>query len=266
VPCDVAYVSQANAFVAEVERRWGGVDVLINNAGVITVGPEETMTLEDYHEALGTNFWGALHLIRAVLPGMRRKKAGRIVNVASIGGKVSIPHLLPYSASKFALVGLSEGLRAELAPAGIVVTTACPGLMRTGSPRNATFKGHHRAEYAWFSASDSLPLLSMNARAAARQILDASAHGDGEIVLSLPAKVATLLHDLAPGWTADLLGLVQRFLPGPGGRGTEGTPGRESESAVSPSLLTRLGDEAAARNNEIAPEERAPGALVSPGR
>ena len=76
-----------------------------------------------------------------------------------------MPHLLPYSASKFALVGFSEGLRAELAKDGIRVTTVCPGLMRTGSPPNAAFKGRHREEYAWFALSDALPILSISAEA-----------------------------------------------------------------------------------------------------
>ena len=157
VPCDVTRQDQVQAAVNAVLARWGRIDVLINNAGTIAVGPVETMTLEDYEEAMRTHFWGPLYMILAVLPGMRQRREGRIVNVSSIGGKVSVPHLVPYSASKFALVGLSEGLHAELAKDGIVVTTVCPGLMRTGSPRNATFKGQNRAEYAWFAVSDSLP-------------------------------------------------------------------------------------------------------------
>src|SRR6185437_12103861 len=100
-----------------------------------------------------------------------QRRAGRIVNVSSIGGKVSVPHLLPYAASKFALVGLSEGMTAELAKDGIRVTTVIPGLMRTGSPRNAFFKGKNEAEYAWFKLGDSLPGLSTSAEHAARRIV-----------------------------------------------------------------------------------------------
>jgi hypothetical protein len=192
----------------------------------------------------------------AVLPGMRRRREGRIVNVTSIGGKVSIPHLLPYTASKFALVGLSEGLRSELAKDGIVVTTVCPGLMRTGSHKNALFKGRHRSEFAWFSISDSLPGLSMNADNAARQILDACERGLGEVVLSLPAKAAVLFHDLFPGITADLLGLVNRLLPAPGGIGKAVATGKDSESSLSPSWLTVLSDRAALMNNELGSDGR----------
>ena len=256
IPCDVTDRDAVNGMVAHVVAELGDLDVLVNNAGTIVVGPLEVLTHDDFEDAMRTNFWGPLHTILAVLPEMRRHRSGRIVNIASIGGKLAVPHLAPYSASKFALVGLSEGLRAELIGAGIIVTTVCPGLMRTGSPRNATFKGHHRAEYAWFSISDALPIASMDATRAARQILAACKRGDAEIVLSIPAKLARVTHALFPRPIAGLLGLVNRLLPGPGGIGTRGARGADSESAISPSVLTALGDRAAARNNELGPGER----------
>jgi NAD(P)-dependent dehydrogenase (short-subunit alcohol dehydrogenase family) len=148
VPCDVTWRGEVELMVDSVREHFGRIDVLVNNAGVIGVGPIEEMTLADYEEATRTRFWGPLYMALAVLPLMRRQGWGRILNVTSIGGKVAVPHLLPYAASKFALVGFSEGLRAELAKVGIRVTAAVTGLMRTGSPRNATFKGHHRLEYA----------------------------------------------------------------------------------------------------------------------
>jgi short-subunit dehydrogenase len=246
-----------------VHRDYGPIDVLINNAGIIEVGPLETMTLEDFHQAMATNFWASVHTILAVLPRMRKRRQGRIVNITSIGGKISIPHLLPYSASKFALVGLSEGMRSELAHEGIVVTTICPGLMRTGSPRNATFKGQHRKEYTWFALGDALPGPSMSAERAARQILDACRYGKAEVVLSLPAKAAVTFHGLFPGVTTDLLGYVNRLLPGPGGIGEESAQGYESESALAPSLITRLSDRAARRNNELLSRSLKPEESVS---
>src|SRR5262249_18835983 len=156
--------------VAAVEARFGRLDILINNAGTITVGPLDTMTPDDFEDALATHVRGPPHATLAALRGRRERGSGRIVNIASLGGKVSMPHLLPYCTSKFALVGLSEGLRAELGRQGIRVTTVCPSLMRTGSARHALFKGRHRAEYTWFSVSDATPGLSMNADAAAREI------------------------------------------------------------------------------------------------
>ena len=250
IPCDVTRRDEVEAAVAAARRRFGPVEVLINNAGIIGVGPLEVQTVEDFELAMNVHFWGPLYTTLAVLPEMRERRQGRIVNISSIGGKISVPHLLPYSASKFALVGLSEGLRAELAKDGIRVTTVCPGLMRTGSPRNALFTGQHRAEYTWFTLSDSLPGTSISADRAARQILDACRRGDAELIISLPAVAAATFHGVFPGLTADLLGKVNRLLPAAGGIGTRTLPGSESETPLTRSWLTGLTKQAAATNNE----------------
>jgi short-subunit dehydrogenase len=187
----------------------------------------------------------------AVLPSFQRRRQGRIVNISSIGGKIGIPHLVPYSVGKFALTGFSEALRSELLKDNISVTTVCPGLMRTGSPRNASFKGNNEAEYAWFSISDALPVISMSANRAARQIVNACLCGDAEVVLSLPAKVAVKLHGLFPGITTDVLGLINVLLPPPGGIGDDVRTGRQSSSSVSPSWITTLNERAAQQNNQV---------------
>lgn len=234
IGCDVAVREDVERLIDAVFGHWQKIDVLINNAGTIQVGPVEVMTIGDYRSAMDTHYWGPLYAILGVLPSMRRNGGGRIVNIASIGGKISVPHLLPYSASKFALVGLSQGLCSELAREGIVVTTVCPGLMRIGSPRNALFKGRHRAEYTWFSLSDSIPGASMSAERAARQIIRACRHGHADLVLSLPAAVAARVHGLAPGFVARALGWVNRMLPGAGGIGTRSARGFESQSRAFP--------------------------------
>lgn len=249
--CDATDRGQVERTVARVRERFGAIDVLINNAGTIQVGPMEVMTDEDYEEAMRTHFWAPYYATQAVLPEMRARRSGRIVNISSIGGKIAIPHLLPYSASKFALVGFSEGMRAELLKDGVYVTTVCPGLIRTGSPRNAMFKGQHKKEYAWFSISDSLPGASMSADRAAAQIIEALRHGDADLVTSVPAKVMAAFHGLFPGATADLMGLCNRVLPRPGGIGTGRAAGRDSQSALSPSPLTALTEKAARANNEM---------------
>jgi NAD(P)-dependent dehydrogenase (short-subunit alcohol dehydrogenase family) len=257
VPCDVSDRAGVMAMVNQVSQQLGPIDALVNNAGTIVVGPVDAMTIDDFRKAMDTNFWGPLHVTLAVLPQMRARRSGRIVNVASIGGKISVPHLLPYSASKFALVGLSEGLRAELRDEGILVSTICPGLMRTGSPRHAWFKGRHREEYAWFSVSDSLPGLSMAAERAARQVVQALRWGRAERVLSLPAKVGATVHALAPGATSELLALIDRWLPAAHEPTTlNAAKGEASTSEWSPSWLTRLGDEAARRHNQMADSAR----------
>lgn len=249
---DVRRRYEAERAIAMIVERYGAVDVLINNAGIIKVGPMDHMQLSDYEDAMNTHFWGPLYMIRAALPFMRRQGAGRIVNISSIGGAIAVPHMVPYSASKFALAGLSEGLRAELALEGILVTTVYPGLMRTGSPVNAMFKGQRPQEYAWFAISDSLPLASINAERAAKQIIEACRRADAELVITRQARLAILARHLAPEVFADATALMNRLLPGPALAGGDAArPGRESESEWAPSKLTKPTYEAAERNNEL---------------
>lgn len=250
VAADVTDSGSVDHLIESVRQRFGPIDVLVNNAGVIEVGPAVTMAVSDYEEAMDTNFWGMLYPTLALLPEMRARKSGRIVNITSIGGKLGIPHLLPYSASKFAAVGFSQGLRAELAGDGIKVVTVCPGLMRTGSPRNAIFRGQHRAEYAWFSISDALPGLSISAESAARRIISACRRGSAEVLFPMPARVAAVVNAVAPGLTTSVLSAVGRLLPGEGGTGGR-RKGEESQSRLSPSWLSRLGDRAAKKYNQI---------------
>lgn len=258
IAADVTDPAAVQDMMDVVRQRYGRVDVLVNNAGVIEVGPAVTMSLADYEEAMATNFWGMLHPTLAVLPDMRRRRSGRIVNITSIGGKLGIPHLLPYSASKFAAVGFSQGLRAEVASDGIKVVTVCPGLMRTGSPRNAIFRGQHRSEYAWFSISDALPGLSISAEKAARRIVAACRRGDAEVLFPLPAKVAAVVNAMAPGLMAAVLSTVDRLLPDADGGNGGRRKGADSQSWLSPSWLSRPGDRAARKYNQIAPDEGAP--------
>ncbi len=252
IETDVTMREEAYNAVAHIHRTFGAVDILVNNAGTIAVGPLESMTIDDFRNSLNTHFWGPYFATMAVLPEMRERQKGRIVNISSIGGKISVPHLVPYSAGKFALTGFSEGLRAELRKDNILVTTVCPGLMRTGSPRNALFKGNNQAEYAWFSISDGLPGLSMSVESAARKIVKACVRGESEVVLSLPAKLAVMVHGLFPGLTSDALSFVHRILPSAPAAENVPKTGKESSSEVSPSWLTTLNERAAERNNQIA--------------
>ena len=180
LPVDVSDREAVATLVEQVTGRFGPTDVLVTNAGVIEVGPAETMALADFEEAMDVNFWGTVYPTLAVLPAMRERGDGRIVNITSIGARLGVPHLLPYSASKFAALGFSQGLRAEVRRDGVRVTAVVPGLMRTGSPRNATFRGKHRAEYAWFSIADSFPGITVGVEDAARRILDGVRRGDAE--------------------------------------------------------------------------------------
>lgn len=250
VPCDVAHRDQVEAWVERTRTELGRPDILVNNASVIQTGPLEAITIEDFEAAMAANFWGTVYATYAVLPDMRERHDGRIVNITSIGGKVAVPHLLPYDAAKFAAVGFSEGLRAELAKDGVRVSTIVPGLMRTGSPPNAFFKGNHAAEYTWFSLGDATPLTAMSAERAARRIVRAARRGEAEVTLTWQARLLRLTHDLFPGTTTDLLGLVNRILPGNQPGGNEAIRGMKLATAASPSPLTTLMNRAARQNNE----------------
>lgn len=249
--CDMASREEVDSLTHNLLADGELPDVLINNAGIISMAPVEATNFEDYDVAMRTHFFGPLTLIQGLLPALRRRGEGRIVNIGSIGGLISVPHLLPYCTSKFALVGYSQGLHHELAKDGIIVTTICPGLMLTGSPRKAVFKGDHCSEYAWFKISGSLPVVSMNAERAARQIVSACREGLPMAVLGAPASIVAKLAGLWPNVMAHLLATANSLLPrwdqGPTSRKFRGA---ESETAISKGWWTSLTDKAAERNNE----------------
>jgi NAD(P)-dependent dehydrogenase (short-subunit alcohol dehydrogenase family) len=249
--CDVADRVDVERFLADVMRRYGGVDLLVNNAGTMKVGPVGTMTIADFEDAMRVNFWGVVHPTQAVLPIMRAKGGGRVVTITSIGGKISVPHLLPYNCAKFAALAFSQGLRAELASDGITVVTVVPGLMRTGSYLNASFKGDAAAESTWFALGATLPGVSMDAGRAARQIVRAAKRGTPEVTLSVPAWLLVRLHALFPGLTATLLRLVNDLvLPAPDGDTQNVVRGRDALSrdpSAVVNALTTLGRVAADR-------------------
>jgi NAD(P)-dependent dehydrogenase (short-subunit alcohol dehydrogenase family) len=249
IPCDVGDRAQVENFVAEVEDALGPIDVLINNAGVIAVGPWQTQTIDDFREMMDIQFWGVVHATLAVLPSMVDRGGGRIANITSIGGKVSVPWLLPYNSAKFAAVGFSEGLRAELAGTGVKVTTVVPGLMRTGSFLAAYFKGDKPTlEYSLFAPLSGTPATTVSAERAARRIITALRRGDPEITLGLHAKLAARANGVLPGTVQTALALVARALPEV--RGTDRLRGSEIDSAVDDLPLTAPGRRAAERLNQ----------------
>lgn len=247
---DVTNHDEVRAMIRDVIRRYGTVDVLVNNAGIIQVGPQHLMTIEDYQLAMQTNFWAQLYAMLAVIPHFIDRGGGRIVNITSIGGKIALPHLLPYTASKFAAVGLSEGMHAALRRHNIIVTTVVPNLMRTGSPLNADIKGEYEKEYAWFKHVDSNPVLSQHPDRTARRIIEAIEYGEAEVTLSLTGKLASVVKGFAPGWLSVMMSLVNRILPEGATGDTTSRKGWQAESDLSHGPVTDLTDKAAARNNE----------------
>jgi NAD(P)-dependent dehydrogenase (short-subunit alcohol dehydrogenase family) len=250
IECDLLDAGQIQSAVRQIIDRFGKIDILINNAGIIEVGPLDNMTSEDFEGAMRLHFWAPFELISQVVPEMRIWGGGRIVNISSIGGKMAVPHLASYSASKFALTGLSDAVRAELARDNIHVTTVAPGMMRTGSHVNAKFKGRHDNEFAWFAASAGAPLISMNADRAARKILSACRRGQPSLTLTFAARAAILGNALFPNLTGYLMKFVNRLLPGAGGEeGNKSLAGTQLPR-LTPKWLTHLADGATKKNNE----------------
>jgi short-subunit dehydrogenase len=204
VAADLAKPAECQRLVDETIAHFGRIDVLVNNAGVIEVGPVEVQTLEIFEQTMQVNFFAALYTTWAALPHMRRQtplagsRRAAIVNIASIGGKIAVPHMLPYSAAKFALVGFSEGLHAELRGKGIRVTTVCPGLMRTGGEDHAKFVGDIEAEKRWFMLAAKTPGVAVTPEYAANRVYTAVQNGRAEITISPQAFLAARFGGLFP--------------------------------------------------------------------
>ena len=258
VACDVTDEATPQLLIDTAVQRYGRLDILVSNAGVIQVGPVQAAQIGHYEMAMNTMALAPARLALTALPLMRRQGHGRIVTIGSIGGKISVPHLLPYSTAKFAAVGFSEGLRAELGRGPVTVTTVVPGLMRTGSHLQARFTGQPSKEFTWFSLGASLPLVSMDAERAARQIIAAVRQRRAEIILTPAGQLVSRAAGIVPGLTSEILHLVQRLaLPAPSGEPgspvadeAEGHDLRPAMGKKTFDRLTTLGQAAASRFNE----------------
>jgi NAD(P)-dependent dehydrogenase (short-subunit alcohol dehydrogenase family) len=213
IQCDLLDRAQIGSAVRQTIDRFRKIDILVNNAGIIEVGPLEHMSREDFERSMQLHFWAPFELVMQIVPQMRANGGGRIVNISSIGGKIAMPHMAPYSPSKFALTGFSDAIRAELSRDNIYVTTVTPGMIRTGSQVHARFKGDHAAEYKWFELSSKLPLASISAERAARKILAACRRGRPSLIMPWPTYFIIAANALFPNLTGHVMKLVNNRLP-----------------------------------------------------
>jgi NAD(P)-dependent dehydrogenase (short-subunit alcohol dehydrogenase family) len=211
--CDLRSEEQTLEFFRDVERELGPVDILVANAASILVAPIETLSPADFDSAMREIFGTATRAVLTALPGMQARGSGTIALITSIGGKVGVPHLAPYSAAKFAAVGFAEALGAEVSKDGVRILNVVPGLMRTGSHAHATFRGKPERELGWFGVGAVTPLLSIDAERAARRVVRAIIDGDRHLTLTPAARLATALHDFMPGVWFTLSALAGRLLP-----------------------------------------------------
>jgi short-subunit dehydrogenase len=253
IACDLTDETALSRMVEEARRLFGRIDILINDAGAISVGPIEAFSEADFKRAMDLMFWAGFRTTMALLPDFLSSGDADIVNITSIGGKIPMPHLLPYATAKFAMTGFSEGLSAEIRNRGVHILTVTPGLMRTGAHLQAEFAGNQRKEYQWFAAGASIPGFSMQISRAARQIVNALIDRKKEIVLTVAARSAARVFGSFPGPALKLLESVNNYiLPGPSNDSTRRS-GKELHSSQSAALrgVTIFGTRAAKAQNQF---------------
>jgi NAD(P)-dependent dehydrogenase (short-subunit alcohol dehydrogenase family) len=222
IAADLSIPADCARLISETLARFGRIDVLVNNAGIIEVGPAEIQPIEAFERAMQINFFGAFYTTWAALPHLQTQqpltgsRRAAIVNISSIGGKMAVPHMLPYTTAKFALVGFSEGLHAEMRSRDILVTTVCPGLMRTGGENHAQFIGNVEAEKRWFMFAAKTPGVATTAEHAANKIFRAVELNRAEITITPQAWLAARAAGLFPETLQFANALINRFvLPKP---------------------------------------------------
>lgn len=201
VPTDVTQPEQVAAMAEQALDHFDTIDVLVNSAGVCLTGAIEHTTLTDWHRIVDTNFWGCVHTIQALLPHFLKCQSGTIVNVGSFGGKMPLPLMAAYSASKYAVTGLTESLRIELAPKGIHVCAVHPGMINSSFLERATFRAETPQDaeqlrqqmasllnHGWVSQPEEV----------AQTIWQMVENRKAEVVVG-PAAIATECYRLMPG-------------------------------------------------------------------
>jgi NADP-dependent 3-hydroxy acid dehydrogenase YdfG len=208
VPTDVGQLEQVRALVNQALAQFGAIDVLVNNAGICLTGTMAQTSADDWQQVMNTNFWGYVYTIQALLPHFLAQGRGTIVNVGSFGGKMPLPNMTAYCASKYAVTGLTETLRLELKPQGIHVAAVHPGVINSSFMERAMFRGQDEQETqarqsqmekalkgTWVSQPEDI----------ANAIWEVVEQQRSEIVVG-PVAIATEAYRLAPGLVQWMLG------------------------------------------------------------
>lgn len=195
---DVSETAQVQRFAEQVERQLGATFCLVNNAGVGVSGGFFDTELADWEWLLRVNLFGTIHATRAFGPLMRERGAGRIVNVASASGFCNLPSLCAYGTTKYAVVGLSEALRAELLPFGVMVSVVCPGLVSTSILETARIRGHADAEAERAVLQQLYRRRGHAPETVAKAIVKAAEGGKALVPVTSEAWLLYLMKRLAP--------------------------------------------------------------------
>lgn len=187
--CDITLRQDVKSLIANSTRHYGGIDVFINNAGVGVYGDFEFTALEDFRSVMEVNFFGAVQCIQEVLPFMKKRRKGLIVNIASVAAKHGVPYLGAYSASKAALAAFSQSLRAELSESGVSIMIVYPGYTQTDFFRNEKKVGGARRPEGPYASPKKVALAIVRAVKSEKQ----------NLVLSLEGKALALSQSVFPG-------------------------------------------------------------------
>lgn len=229
--CDASDPAQVQAFIAGVIERFGHIDVLVNNAGQVFFGPAAELRAEDLEAAIRNIFWVHFWPTMTVLPHMRARGFGRIVNITSLAGKIPLPHHAAYVAGKHAATGWSETLTIELRKEGILVSTITPPALDDGAPLHTHFNGDEEEEFKWFTRALTSRWTATHTDRAARVVVDAARHGDRQRAISPGSWLAARLHGLAPSLMTHFWARFDRLLPPPG------PPGQTSKMHLGAEVL-----------------------------
>lgn len=192
MPCDITDRESVKKVIQSCVDHFGGIDILINNAGIGVYGNTDKTSVEDFRSIMEVNFFGSVHCILEVLPIMKRKGEGQIVNIVSVAAKHGVPYLGAYSASKAALATLSQSLSAEHAKSGISILIVYPGYTQTDFfEREKKVGGAHRPPGPYASPQK-----------VAKAIVKAVENKKRDLVLSFKGKALALVQNLMP-WLVD---------------------------------------------------------------
>jgi NAD(P)-dependent dehydrogenase (short-subunit alcohol dehydrogenase family) len=209
---DVTDERAVEELIEQVISELDGIDVLVNCAVEIAVGPVEAMTRKDFEQAFSGIFLALYQPTQAVLPYMRAAGRGRIVNVTSLAGKMPVPHASTYVVGKYATTGFSTVCAIELRKYGIRVSTVMPPPVRNGAWMNAAYKGQAEQELSWFAQVLGLPVASIDPERAARAIVSAARFGDAEVMVGPISLGLGWFHALLPELSVSLAALAERYL------------------------------------------------------
>jgi len=201
VPTDVSIEEQAKNLINISLEQFDHIDILINNAGIGSYGYIHETSVNDMKKIMDVNFWGMVHCTHAILPSMIRRRKGRIVNVSSVVGKMAMPVMGPYSATKFAMEGFSDSLRIEMKKYGIGVTVICPTSTKTEFVTNAIDGNNLRIDS-----------IGMTSERVAKETINAILDNKREHILGLGENIGITINNTFPNIIDNVLTLAPKFM------------------------------------------------------